>query len=132
MAARTSEAVVRDYTERLMAVRGVVGTGIGERDGLPCIRVFVESATAELTQRIPAWLEGYAVEVVETGSIRPRRLSPEHSTSGTRRVKECGTSSRVSRKFSAIRRGCCGSLPRGLSLSGSMTSGEEEGDSSES
>ena len=58
MAARTIEAVVGDYTERLMAVRGVVGTGIGERDGLPCIRVFVESATAELTQRIPAWLRG--------------------------------------------------------------------------
>jgi len=64
MAARTIEAVVGDYTERLMAVRGVVGTGIGERDGLPCIRVFVESVTAELTQRIPASLEGYAVEVV--------------------------------------------------------------------
>ena len=72
MASRTIEAVFRDHAGRLITVPGVVGTGIGERDGLPCIRVFVESATAELTERIPASLEGYSVEVVETGTIRPR------------------------------------------------------------
>lgn len=67
---KTIEQVLREHTESLMSVPGVVGTGEGECDSEPCIRVFVVEKTADLLSQIPSSLEGYAVEVQETGEIK--------------------------------------------------------------
>ena len=67
---KTIAAVLKGHTDRLMALPGVVGTAQGERDGEPCIHVYVVKKTPELLKRIPSALEGYTVEVKETGEIR--------------------------------------------------------------
>ena len=72
---RTIEQVLEERTPTLMAVSGVVGTGIGECDGSPCIKVFVETTTVAVTEEIPGEIEGYVVVVEETGPITA--LEPE-------------------------------------------------------
>ena len=56
--------------DSIMALPGVVGIGIGERGGEPCIRVMVEIASPAVKAGIPAQLGGYTVIVDETGTIR--------------------------------------------------------------
>ena len=56
--------------ESIMALPGVVGIGIGEHGGKPCIRVMVETATPAVRAGIPDQLGGYPVVVDETGPIR--------------------------------------------------------------
>ncbi len=72
---RTIEQVLEEQTPTLMAIDGVVGTGIGECDGRPCIKVFVETTTVAVTEEIPGEIEGYVVVVEETGPITA--LEPE-------------------------------------------------------
>ena len=64
------EAVLKEHTDRLMALPGVVGTAQGLCDGKPCIKVFVVKKAPELLDQIPNVLEGYTVEVQETGVIQ--------------------------------------------------------------
>ena len=61
--------VLREQTDALMALPGVVGTAQGEQDGAPCILVLVVRLTEELRARIPNGLEGYPVVIDETGEI---------------------------------------------------------------
>ncbi len=70
MAQKKIEAVLKEHTDSLMALPGVVGTAIGECAGKPCIKVFVEKKTPELLMQIPSAIEGYMVSVQETGEIR--------------------------------------------------------------
>lgn len=49
---------------------GVVGTGIGECDGEPCIKVFVRERTGALEEEIPSRVEGYPVRMEVTGPFR--------------------------------------------------------------
>ena len=72
MAPPTIEAVLKAHTDEWMAIPGVVGTGIGECEGKPCIRIFVAKKTPELLKKIPSKLEGFVVDVEETGEIRAR------------------------------------------------------------
>lgn len=67
---KTIEAVLKAHTEKLMAIPGVVGTGQGLCDGKPCIRVYISQKSDELEQRLPKSLDGYVVDVVETGEFR--------------------------------------------------------------
>ena len=67
---KTLAEVVETHTPGLMARPEVVGTGIGECAGRPCIRVYVIEKTAELQSRIGAEIEGYPVELVESGPVR--------------------------------------------------------------
>ena len=64
------ETVLKEHTDSLMALPGVVGTAIGECAGKPCIKVYVEKKTPELLKQIPSAIEGYTVAVQETGEIR--------------------------------------------------------------
>ncbi len=64
------EAVLKERTKELMSIPGVIGTGQGICDDKPCIRVFVVKKTPEVDQKIPRTLEGYPVEIEETGKIR--------------------------------------------------------------
>jgi len=64
------EEVLKNHTDHLMSIPGVVGTGIGEFEGKPCIKVFVMKKTEELERKIPHALEGYTVVIDETGEIK--------------------------------------------------------------
>lgn len=58
-----------------MRLPGVVGVGIGRCAGAPCIKVMAANSSPELTARLPARLEGYAVELQITGPISARSFS---------------------------------------------------------
>lgn len=70
MQEKTIEAVLKEHTDSLMSLPGVVGTALGECSGQPCIKVFVVKKTADLLKQIPSAIEGYEVAVQETGEIR--------------------------------------------------------------
>lgn len=64
------EEVLKKYTDNLMSISGVVGTGQGLWDGEPCIKVFVIKKTPELEKKIPRDLEGYKIKIEETGKVK--------------------------------------------------------------
>ena len=70
MQEKTIQTVLKEHTDSLMTLPGVVGTGLGECSGKPCIKVFVVKKTPDLLKQIPSTLEGYTVEVQETGEFR--------------------------------------------------------------
>jgi hypothetical protein len=70
MSAMKIEEVLKKYTNNLMSISGVVGTGQGLCDGKPCIKVFVVKKNPELEDKIPEKLEGYPVKIKETGKFR--------------------------------------------------------------
>lgn len=72
MPRRPIEEVLAAHNESLLTVSGVVGTAIGLRDGMPCIRVLVANSGVGRGQRLPKNLEGYPVQVELTDMIRPR------------------------------------------------------------
>ncbi len=68
--AKTIVEVLKEHTEELMSIPGVVGIGQGLCNGKPCIKVLVIEKTPELAQKIPDIIEGYQVVIQETGEIR--------------------------------------------------------------
>ena len=74
MANKTIGEVLQEHTARLMAIPGVVGTAQGLCSGEPCIRVFVVEKTKDLLKQIPPEIEGYPVDIEETGEFR--KLEP--------------------------------------------------------
>ena len=62
MPSRTIKDVLKEHTNDLMAIPGVVGTGQGLCDGDPCLKVFVMKKTTKLLKKIPFDLEGYPVK----------------------------------------------------------------------
>jgi hypothetical protein len=70
---RPIEEVLAEHAPRLLALQGVVGVYEGETDaGDPCLRVMVDAVTPDLRRAIPSTLEGYPVELHETGPLAPR------------------------------------------------------------
>ena len=61
--------MLKRHTPQLLALSGVVGVAEGERDGTPCITVFVREQTSTLLAQIPFELEGWPVVVRESGEI---------------------------------------------------------------
>ncbi len=72
MPQETIEQVQQKHTEAWMAIPGVVGTAIGQREGKPCILVFTAANTEQVRRKIPATVEGYPVVVQYTGEIHAR------------------------------------------------------------
>ena len=70
MPKKTIEAVLKEHTDRLMSIPGVVGTAQGECKGQPCMKVYVVKKTPDLVKQIPSALEGYTLVIQETGQIR--------------------------------------------------------------
>ncbi len=64
------EEVLSQYTEQLMSLPGVIGTAEGLCEGKPCIKVYVLERTPELERKIPDAINGYPVEIEETGDIK--------------------------------------------------------------
>lgn len=65
----TIEQVKERHEDELMAIEGVVGVGIGECEGQPCIKVLLANDSPELEQKIPDQLDGFKVETEVTGPI---------------------------------------------------------------
>ena len=70
MTEKTIKDVLREHTDRLMSLQGVVGTAQSRCAGKPCIKVYVAERTPELLIQIPSVIEGYSVEVEETGEFQ--------------------------------------------------------------
>lgn len=62
------------YEAQLMSLPGVVGVGVSECAGKPCLKVLVDRKTPELERQIPSELEGFKVELEESG---PLQIQPQ-------------------------------------------------------
>ena len=62
--------VLKRHTNELMSVPGVVGVAEGEFQGIPCIKVFVMDKTQELLRQIPETIEGFLLQIEESGEFR--------------------------------------------------------------
>lgn len=70
MPQRTIAEVLRDVTDRVMSIPGVMGTAEGRCEGRPCIKIFVAKKTGEMLREIPSVVEGYPIAIEETGEFR--------------------------------------------------------------
>jgi hypothetical protein len=70
--ARDLEAARKKLTRDVMGRPGVTGTAVGERNGEPCLLVYVNSGVdgREVGRSIPKDVGGYPVVVETTGSFR--------------------------------------------------------------
>jgi len=68
----TISQVLQRHTDSLMNIPGVVGTAEGSCAGRPCILVLVERATPEVRKGVPSQIDGFAVEIRESGPIEAR------------------------------------------------------------
>ncbi|MGI0147955.1 MAG: hypothetical protein ACREDF_00280 [Thermoplasmata archaeon] len=62
--------VKRRHELELMKMRGVLGVGIGRKDGKDCIRIYVEKDSPKIRAEIPESLEEIPVEVVVAGTFQ--------------------------------------------------------------
>lgn len=67
---RTIEEVQAEHTPRWMAFTGVIGTGIGECGGEPCIVVYLAEDSRGIRDSIPGEVEGYPVRFDVAGPFR--------------------------------------------------------------
>ena len=66
--ARDLEAARQELTRRVMGQPGVSGTAVGEKNGKPCLKVYVSDREAR--RSIPKDVGGYPVVVETTGPFR--------------------------------------------------------------
>jgi len=64
------EEVKRRHEAHLMKMRGVVGVGIGRKDGKDCIRIYVDEDSPRIRAQIPDSLDDIPIEVVVTGTFK--------------------------------------------------------------
>lgn len=64
------EQVQKEHEPAWLKLPHVIGVGIGEVDGRSGLLVFVSEREGSHA-KIPAQVEGYAVKVVVTGTVRP-------------------------------------------------------------
>lgn len=64
------DAVLEKHEDKLMAIPGVEGIGVGGTKSKPVILVMVRSDDKRITARIPKTIEGYPVKVEVTGEIQ--------------------------------------------------------------
>jgi hypothetical protein len=69
---RPINEVLANHDQEILAIPGVTMIYAGvDTEGEACIKVGVVTATPEVEERIPKVLEGWTVEVEETGEIKP-------------------------------------------------------------
>lgn len=61
------DEVRRRHEGTLRSIEGVVGVGVGERDGVPCINVYIERDDPNIRAAIPSVIEGIPVSILESG-----------------------------------------------------------------
>lgn len=69
MQAKSIEQVLKDHTDRLMSLVGVVARAQGLAGDEPCIKVHIVKLTPDLEQQIPEKLDRFPVVKQETGQI---------------------------------------------------------------
>lgn len=62
--------VKQRHESRLMKLRGVVGVGIGQREGREVIRIYVEKDHPKILSALPQSLDDVPVEVVVAGAFK--------------------------------------------------------------
>jgi hypothetical protein len=72
MSSKEIGLALKEHTEALMSLPGVVGTGQGLCDNRPCIKVFVTEHSPDLEEKVNTILKGYPVVIQETGRFRTR------------------------------------------------------------
>lgn len=70
MPVKPIEQVLKEHTEQLMSLPGVVGTAQGLCGNSPCIKIYVAQMTEALKKKLPKKLEGYQVDVDVTGELK--------------------------------------------------------------
>lgn len=70
MGQKVIEEVLKEHTVSWMSIPGVVGTGIGEYEDVPCIKIFVDQDGEDLAEKLPCEIEGFRVTIEETGGFR--------------------------------------------------------------
>ncbi len=71
---KSIDDVIKVYADSMLAIPGVVGLYHGlDENGKSCLKVMVVKRTAELEKRIPKQIEGFTVEIDETGEIKPMK-----------------------------------------------------------
>lgn len=69
---RDISAVLKDHAADWMQIPGVTMVAEGQTEtGAPCLRIYVLKLTPELRDRLPETVEGYPVEIEESGEIKP-------------------------------------------------------------
>lgn len=68
------EPVLEMHRAGLMAIPGVVGTGVSARDGQPVIVVFLQSDSPEIRNAVPGELDGFHVITEVTGFVEALRV----------------------------------------------------------
>lgn len=66
----TIELVKEQHESELMAVKGVVGVGIGKYQGKPCIEVYLADESSNLKKQIPSQLNGFKVNTKVMGNVK--------------------------------------------------------------
>ena len=77
-----AKEVQKRLAASLMSIPSVKLVGVGEREGQPTIKVFVEEGTPEVEGQIPEQIEGIKVEVERTDPISVQAESAEGNTPG--------------------------------------------------
>jgi hypothetical protein len=67
VSAKSIEEVIKDHTIELMSIQNVVGIAQGLCNNKPCIKVFVDKRMPESEQTIPEIIEGFRVDIVQSG-----------------------------------------------------------------
>jgi hypothetical protein len=62
------EAAQQELTNRVMDLPGVSGTAIGEKNGKPCLKVYL--SVADVWDRIPRTVGGFPVIIEVTGPFK--------------------------------------------------------------
>lgn len=64
--------VVDNHAPELIEVPGVTAVAVGALpSGEPCVRVYVKKLTDEMRAKLPTTLDGWPVDVTESGEIKP-------------------------------------------------------------
>ena len=65
-----AEEVKRRRQAELLRIGGVVGVGLGTKDGEECINVYVEEDSTTVRASVPPSLDGVATRIVVTGKFQ--------------------------------------------------------------
>jgi len=72
MQKKSIEEVMREHSDKIMSIEGVVGFYQGKLDdGRDCITIMVIELNEKLEELLPKELDGYPVIIEETGEIKP-------------------------------------------------------------
>lgn len=78
MTTKSIENVLAANSDSIMAIKGVVGVGISQLDGKPCLKVMVDRISRITRKQIPKTLDGFPVVIEETGEFKARARTPQY------------------------------------------------------